>query len=159
MLLATLLDMYRACQQGTIPQSNRLLSFNLTELSMDNAVHSLEQKLLNECPSAGSLKQSTSYLLDELICNIQQHAHANFGIAYILYNADLQTIDIALADNGITIYGSYVKADKYLDLIRESDAEALGLAQDGYSTKVAQRRKSRLWYLIQYKNGIRRFTR
>lgn len=125
-LLATLLDMYRACQQGTIPQSNRLLSFNLTELSMDNAVHSLEQKLLNECPSAGSLKQSTSYLLDELICNIQQHAHANFGIAYILYNADLQTIDIALADNGITIYGSYVKADKYLDLIRESDAEALG---------------------------------
>lgn len=134
-LLATLLDMYQACQQGTIPQSNQLLSFELTEQTIDNAVHSLEQKLLDECPSATPLKQSISYLLDELICNIQQHAHADFGIAYISYNTDLQTIDIALADNGITIYGSYVKADKYLDLIGESDAEALGLAQEGYSTK------------------------
>ncbi len=98
---------------------------------MDNAVHSLEQQLLNECPSPSTkpLKQSISYLLDELICNIQQHAHANFGIAYT-YNADLQTVDIALADNGITIYGSYVRADKYLDLIGESDAEALDLAQE-----------------------------
>lgn len=30
-LLATLLAMYQACQQGTIAQSNQLLSFRLTE--------------------------------------------------------------------------------------------------------------------------------
>ena len=45
------------------------------------------------------------------------------------------TIDIALADNGITIFGSYVRAQRYLDLIGNSDAQALYYAKEGYSTK------------------------
>ena len=43
-------------------------------------------------------------------------------------------IHICLADDGITVYGSYIRAKKYLDQI-DSEAEALKMANDGYSTK------------------------
>ena len=54
---------------------------------------------------------------------------------YLHHNADSQSIDIAIADFGITIYGSYVAAQKHLDKLGDSDAEALNLAQNGYSVK------------------------
>ena len=76
-----------------------------------------------------------TYLLDELICNIQQHACTDKGYAYIGYDSIKKTVELIIADAGITIYGSYVSAQKYLELIGNSDAEALSLAQSGYSTK------------------------
>lgn len=74
-------------------------------------------------------------MLDELICNIQQHAQTDKGYAYLHHNAKQHCIDIAIADLGITIYGSYVAAQKHLDRLGDSDAEALNLAQNGYSVK------------------------
>lgn len=44
-------------------------------------------------------------------------------------------IDLVLADDGITVLGSYVKAQKFLDEINGNDAEALRLANEGKSTK------------------------
>ena len=134
-LLSALWDMHRMCHQDIIESSHNILSFGLKEQDINNAVRLLEGELLDQCPTAKPLKQSISYLLDELTCNMQQHSQASFGLAYLAYNKSTNTIDIALADAGITIYGSYVKAEKYLNLIGESDAEALCLAQEGYSTK------------------------
>ena len=79
------------------------------------------------------LNSPLSYLLDELICNIQQHAHTDKGYAYIGYSSDY--VELAIADAGITIYGSYASVQKHLDLIGNSDAAALNIAQKGYSTK------------------------
>ncbi len=134
-LLSALFEMYNACQQTESLRLNRSISFKLAEQSVDETVHYIEKNLADNCPSIKHLAQSISYLLDELICNMQQHAKAEFGLAYVSYNTDTKTIDIALADNGITIYGSYVNTNKYLNIIGESDARALGLAQEGYSTK------------------------
>ena len=78
---------------------------------------------------------SLTYLLDELICNIQQHAQTEKGYAYLMYNKAAKTIEIIVADFGITIYGSYVAAQKHLDKLGDSDADALNLAQNGYSVK------------------------
>lgn len=113
----------------------KLFVFPLDEQSALSAMHELENGLLQQCPSARPLAQSVSYLLDEIICNMQQHSMAKEGIGYVTYNADIQTIDVILADDGISIYGSYVNAQKYLNLIGNSDAGALNLAKDGYSTK------------------------
>lgn len=74
-------------------------------------------------------------MLDELICNIQQHAQVSTGYIFADYNKSTDSIDICLADCGVTIYGSYVQSGKYLDVIGNSDAEALNIAKDGYSTK------------------------
>ena len=82
-----------------------------------------------------SVNMPLTYLLDELICNIQQHAQTDKGYAYVMYNQEAKAIEIVIADFGITIYGSYVAAQKHLDKLGDSDAEALNLAQNGYSVK------------------------
>ena len=82
-----------------------------------------------------SVNTPLTYLLDELICNIQQHAQTERGYAFLEYNAATNHIEIIIADLGITIYGSYVAAQKHLDKLGNSDAEALNLAQNGYSVK------------------------
>lgn len=51
------------------------------------------------------------------------------------YDALSASVELVIADAGITIYGSYVSAKKYLEQIGNSDAAALNLAQNGYSTK------------------------
>ena len=36
-----------------------------------------------------------TYLLDELICNIQQHAQTDKGYAYLMYNKAARAIDMS----------------------------------------------------------------
>lgn len=115
--------------------STDLLEFTLDEQSTNQAMMKIETQLQEACPDYQPLSQSISYLLDELTCNMQQHSQANKGYLYGHYNKDEELIELILADHGISIYGSYVQAQKYLDLIGNSDAKALSLAKDGYSTK------------------------
>lgn len=115
--------------------SQDTLEFALDEQSTNQAMKKIEVTLRDICPYYQSLSQSISYLLDELTCNMQQHSQSNKGYLYAQYNKAEEQIELVIADYGISIYGSYVQAHKYLDLIGNSDAEALSLAKDGYSTK------------------------
>lgn len=113
-----------------------IIPFDLDDASTANVIDQLKEHLLTYCPDTlKALNMPLTYLLDELICNIQQHAQADKGYAYLMYNKAAKTIEILIADFGITIYGSYVAAQKHLDKLGDSDAEALNLAQNGYSVK------------------------
>ncbi len=111
-------------------------SFALDDESIAQVIAQLKEHLSPDCPDLlKSLNMPLTYLLDELICNIQQHAQTEQGYAYLMYNRAASAIEIIIADFGITIYGSYVAAQKHLDKLGDSDAEALNLAQNGYSVK------------------------
>lgn len=113
-----------------------VIPFELDDESTAKVIDLLKEYLIPYCPDTlKSLNMPLTYLLDELICNIQQHAQADKGYAYLMYNKAAKTIEILIADLGITIYGSYVAAQKHLDRLGDSDAEALNLAQNGYSVK------------------------
>lgn len=113
-----------------------VISFALDDESTANAILCLKENLQSCCPELlKSLNTPLTYLFDELICNIQQHAQTDKGYAYLMYNEEVNAIEILIADYGITIYGSYVAAQKHLDKLGDSDAEALNLAQNGYSVK------------------------
>ena len=115
--------------EGVIP-------FALDDESIAKVITQLKENLSSSCPDLlKSLNMPLTYLLDELICNIQQHAQTNKGYAYLMFNQIAKAIEIIIADYGITIYGSYVAAQKHLDKLGDSDAEALNLAQNGYSVK------------------------
>lgn len=81
------------------------------------------------------IKSILSYLIGELICNIQEHSEALKGFLSV------QTIDddlyICIADDGITIPGSYFLNNKrkYLDIIGSDSLEALRYSIRGLSTK------------------------
>ena len=81
------------------------------------------------------LKTPLSYLFGELICNMQQHSNAKFGYLFSQYIKTDNCLYVCLADDGITIYGSYINKEKYLDLVDNNEATALKLATEGYSTK------------------------
>lgn len=44
-------------------------------------------------------------------------------------------INVVIADNGMTVYGSYVKTGRHMDEISTNEAEALKMANHGVSTK------------------------
>lgn len=129
-LLQAIISIYRQKPLEEICQ------FALDDGSASVAINQLK-KNLQTCPpeQVKPLNSPLTYLLDELICNIQQHAQTDKGYAYLHHTADSHSIDIVVADLGITIYGSYVAAQKHLDKLGDSDAEALNLAQNGYSVK------------------------
>lgn len=81
------------------------------------------------------MKPIISYFVDELICNVQQHAGVDkaYGIGYV--NKKENHLFIGIADGGRTIFGSYIKAQKYLEMIDNNEANSLYLAHKGYSTK------------------------
>jgi len=116
--------------------SSQIVPFALDDDSTARAISQLKEHLQPYVPDLlKSLNMPLTYLLDELICNIQQHAQTDKGYAYLMFNKAARTIEIIIADFGITIYGSYVAAQKHLDKLGDSDADALNLAQNGYSVK------------------------
>ena len=120
------------CGQTTVG----IVPFALDDESTAEAITQLKDRLLSGGPDTLKVfSQPLTYLLDELICNIQQHAQTDKGYAYMMYNGESNSIEIIIADFGITIYGSYVAAQKHIDKLGDSDADALNLAQNGYSVK------------------------
>ena len=129
-LLAAMKDMY------VHKPTSSICSFCLDDESIATAINQLTDHLRSCNPDCfKAFNVPLTYLLDELICNIQQHAQTERGYAFLEYNTTTDAIEIIIADMGITIYGSYVAAQKHLDKLGNSDAEALNLAQNGYSVK------------------------
>lgn len=116
--------------------SSEIFAFNLDDDAIATTINQLKNHL-RSCNGVcmDAFNTPLTYLLDELICNIQQHAQTEQGYAFLDFNAATNAIEIVIADMGITIYGSYVAAQKHLDKLGNSDAEALNLAQNGYSVK------------------------
>ncbi|MCI9053839.1 MAG: hypothetical protein HFJ87_01665 [Muribaculaceae bacterium] len=83
------------------------------------------------------MQTAISYLLGELVCNIQEHSKASFGYLYTQYLPSENTLYVAIGDNGLTIYGSYLhsKREDYLEAIGQSEAAAIRLSTEGKSTK------------------------
>lgn len=95
-----------------------------------------------------------SYFLGELVCNISQHSKSPVGYIFSQYLHREKCIDICIADSGITIYGSYVNAQKYMDEIGDDEAVALKKANDGYSTKNLPDAENRGYGIISTKNML-----
>ena len=64
-----------------------VIPFELDDDSTAKVIDQLKERLTPYCPDLlKSLNMPLTYLLDELICNIQQHAQADKGYAYLMYN-------------------------------------------------------------------------
>lgn len=78
-----------------------------------------------------------SYILSELICNIQEHSHASRGYVCVFPSEEKDCVYVCVADNGISIHGSYEVSSccDYISFIGNDHAEALRCSTKGYSTK------------------------
>lgn len=134
-LLHAIIDIYNEAASSDV-KSSSVLKFLIDDLSTNNAICQLKKEIDKKLSSnIDPLNNPLTYLLDELICNIQQHAQTDAGYAYVGYNDVVNSIEIVVADKGVSIYGSYVAAQKHVEQLDNSDASALNLAQNGYSVK------------------------
>lgn len=108
----------------------------LTDSADRDLIESRIQDLIEiQTKASGQAKVPLSYLFSELITNIVEHSQSKYGYIYSQYLSTEGCVDICIADNGITILGSYVRTNKYIDDIQGNPAAALRLAVGGYSTK------------------------
>lgn len=101
-----------------------------------DALQAYLQKLIRrQSKYDDSINTPLSYMLSEIVCNIGQHSESDYGYIYSQYLSREGVIDLCIADDGITIYGSYVNSKKYLGKIGDNEALALKCANNGFSTK------------------------
>jgi hypothetical protein len=110
--------------------------FNPNDIRINDAMQSVIQYVIEHQSNADvTIKTPLSYFLGELICNISQHSYCDHGYIYSQYLSREKCVDICIADAGITVYGSYIRAGKYVDKIGDSETAALIMANEGFSTK------------------------
>lgn len=112
-----------------------LCCFDICGEHVDNLQSFLQRIIERQSHMSIKLKTPLSYFLSELICNIEQHSQSNVGYIYTQFIPSEKCIAICIADEGITIYGSYVNTNKYLEDIGDDEAKALEKANEGFSTK------------------------
>ncbi len=107
--------------------------FDIKGGNVDQAQSILQNVIEEQAKVANSMKMPISYLTSELICNIGEHSDSKYG--YLFSQKVRDDLYIVIADNGKTIYNSYVDTGKYIDRIGNNEAMALKLANEGFSTK------------------------
>ena len=109
--------------------------FELCKSNVD-ALQSVLQRIICKQSKADSrIMTPLSYLLGELVDNMNEHSKGNYGYIFAQYLKKEGCIDLVIADDGITIFSSYVRSGKYLNEINGDEAVALKLATEGKSTK------------------------
>ena len=128
-------------REALIPYENRsyipLCRFGLHGSNVDELQTVLQQVIERQCNAERAVRIPLSYLLSELICNISQHSFGGCGYVFSQYlkRKEERTINLVIADDGITVYGSYIRTKKYLEEIGGDEVEALKFANEGFSTK------------------------
>ena len=111
-----------------------ICSFDVSNNAFDKWQSVIQNIIQKQSKCVKSLTNPLSYYLSELFCNISQHSKSQYAFIYSQYLERNHCLELCIADTGSGVYSSYVLSEKYLDQIR-SEAEALKLANEGYSTK------------------------
>lgn len=114
--------------------------FSLADEKIDVLQSVFQNIIKNQTNYDIKIHTPLSYMLGEIVCNISQHSKGSYGYIYSQYLNKEKCINICIADDGITIHGSYKQSGKYLDEIGDNEAIALEHANNGYSTKAIPER-------------------
>lgn len=109
--------------------------FELCKNNVDALQTTLQKIIRKQSKADVRIITPLSYMLGELIDNMNEHSQGRYGYIFSQYLSRERCIDLVLADDGITIFGSYVNSQKYLDEINNDESMALKLANEGKSTK------------------------
>lgn len=109
--------------------------FELCKSNVDSLQSILQKIICKQSKADIRITTPLSYLLGELIDNMNEHSKGKYGYIFAQYLKKEGCIDLVVADDGITIFSSYICSGKYLDEIGTDEAKALKMATEGKSTK------------------------
>lgn len=112
-----------------------ICKFELSKTNVDRLQGILQRVIKKQSRADERIVTPMSYMLGELVDNMNEHSCGKYGYIYSQYMEKEGCIDMVIADDGITIFGSYVRSGKYMDEIGLDEALALKFATEGKSTK------------------------
>lgn len=112
-----------------------LCSFAMNDENKDAFGSIVRNIIVRQACVGTAVTTPLSYFLSELVDNIYEHSGSPDGYLFSQYLQREGCIDLCIADNGITIPGSYAKAGLFQQEIDGNPAEALRMANEGRSTK------------------------
>lgn len=127
--LVCILEPYK--ERSYIP----ICKFELCKSNVDALQSVLQGIICKQSKADNRITTPLSYFLGELVDNMNEHSKGNFGYIFAQYLKREKCIDLVVADDGITIFSSYVLSGKYEDEINGDEAQALKCATEGKSTK------------------------
>lgn len=98
----------------------------------DLFISTVESIISRQLNLSGNILVGLKYLIGESVDNITEHSESTRGYIFAQAYKKLGFLDVCIADNGITLLGSYQKQH---DSGIESDLEAMQAANRGISTK------------------------
>ncbi len=128
-------DVESVMQKYTDKSFLPLCSFAMTNANKDAFGSIMKAVLMKQTNIGPKGNSSLSYLISELLDNIYEHSQSPYGYLFSQYSEKEGVINLCIADTGISIAGSFEKAGLYQEEIDGNEAEALKLANEGYSTK------------------------
>ncbi len=112
-----------------------ICQFELCKSNIDGLQSVLQRVIRQQSNADFRITTPLSYMIGEIVDNINEHSCARFGYIFSQYLKKERCIDLVIADDGITVYGSYAKFGLYQNEINGDEAMALKLANEGKSTK------------------------
>lgn len=112
-----------------------ICSFPANNVKVSDRLEQIVQRIIRAQTHYGTALQAPlSYLLSEIVCNINQHSRARDGYIFCQYLKKERALCLCIADNGNNVFGSYIRTRTMLDRVTD-EAIALQYANNGYSTK------------------------
>lgn len=106
-------------------------------MEREELLQAIENELARKSHMDGPVVQVMKYILSEITGNINYHAGKGTGYVVAQHNVNNRYLDIAIADTGRGLRGSYIASGKHSPA---SDLAALELALDGRSAKAESHR-------------------
>ena len=111
----------------------------------------VEDTIIRQAGVKNNVAVGLKYMIDECTDNIIEHSKSEYGYISSSIDIESRTIDICIADKGITVLGSF-QSKNDSDII--SDLEALQAANRGISTKNRPNAENRGYGLATTKKMI-----
>lgn len=131
-----------------------IINFPATNDSEDIKNHILtavENLLIRQAKIETNVATGIKYMIEECVDNITQHSKSERGYIFAQAYPHKQYLDICVADNGITLLGSYHENN---DFDIETDLEAIQAANRGISTKNLPNAENRGYGIITSKRML-----
>ena len=97
----------------------------------DAILSAIENMLEHKLKIAKNVLNGLKYIIGEMVDNITEHSESDRGYIFAQYYPTKGYMDLCIADEGITLFGSFKKAGYEMD----DDIEAMQAANKGVSSK------------------------
>jgi anti-sigma regulatory factor (Ser/Thr protein kinase) len=111
-----------------------ICSFAMCDSNKDVFESIVRDIIIKQSNADDTITNPLSFFFSELIDNINEHSKSKNGYMFSQYLERERCLNICIADNGITVLRSFDHSD-YVQEVGGDEANALRMANEGYSTK------------------------